>query len=83
MYLRGPVHLDMARQVFDVGNLYLNRSITCAIVGRQPFGGFRMSGYGFKAAGSPEYLLQCMQPFTPRTPASLFAFYPAKDYGFE
>lgn len=40
-------------------NLYLNRGITGAMVGRQPFGGFRLSGVGFKAGG-PDYLLQFM-----------------------
>ena len=41
------------------GNLYINRGITGAVVGRHPFGGFRMSGVGSKS-GSPEYLLQFM-----------------------
>jgi len=63
VYSRSPAHLDMARREFDVGNLYLNRKITGAVVGRQPFGGFRMSGFGFKA-GTPEYLLQFMQART-------------------
>ena len=40
-----------------MGNLYINRTITGAIVGRQPFGGFGMSGGGTKAGG-PDYLLQ-------------------------
>ena len=44
-----------------MGNLYLNRSITGAIVGRQPFGGFKMSGIGSKAGG-PDYLHQFMIP---------------------
>ncbi|OHE60816.1 MAG: hypothetical protein A2Z47_11735 [Thermodesulfovibrio sp. RBG_19FT_COMBO_42_12] len=43
------------------GNIYINRPITGALVGRQPFGGFGMSGIGSKA-GSPEYLLQFMHP---------------------
>jgi RHH-type proline utilization regulon transcriptional repressor/proline dehydrogenase/delta 1-pyrroline-5-carboxylate dehydrogenase len=42
-----------------VGNLYINRKITGALVGRQPFGGFGMSGVGSKAGG-PDYLLQFM-----------------------
>ncbi len=46
-----------------VGNLYLNRGITGALVGRQPFGGFKMSGIGTKAGGS-DYLLQFMLPRT-------------------
>ena len=45
------------------GNLYLNRGITGALVGRQPFGGFKMSGIGTKAGG-PDYLLQFVLPRT-------------------
>jgi RHH-type transcriptional regulator, proline utilization regulon repressor / proline dehydrogenase / delta 1-pyrroline-5-carboxylate dehydrogenase len=44
-----------------VGNLYVNRQITGAMVGRQPFGGNRLSGAGSKAGG-PDYLLQFMEP---------------------
>jgi RHH-type proline utilization regulon transcriptional repressor/proline dehydrogenase/delta 1-pyrroline-5-carboxylate dehydrogenase len=40
-----------------LGNLYVNRGITGAMVGRQPFGGNRRSGIGAKAGG-PDYLLQ-------------------------
>jgi RHH-type proline utilization regulon transcriptional repressor/proline dehydrogenase/delta 1-pyrroline-5-carboxylate dehydrogenase len=46
-----------------VGNLYLNRHITGALVNRQPFGGFKMSGIGSKAGG-PDYLLQFVVPRT-------------------
>ena len=46
-----------------VGNLYLNRGITGAIVERHPFGGFKMSGIGSKAGG-PDYLLQFLVPRT-------------------
>jgi RHH-type proline utilization regulon transcriptional repressor/proline dehydrogenase/delta 1-pyrroline-5-carboxylate dehydrogenase len=46
-----------------VGNLYLNRQITGALVARQPFGGSRMSGVGSKAGG-PDYLLQFMDART-------------------
>ena len=48
---------------FLVGNLYINRKITGALVGRQPFGGFKMSGIGSKAGG-PDYLLQFLLPRT-------------------
>jgi RHH-type transcriptional regulator, proline utilization regulon repressor / proline dehydrogenase / delta 1-pyrroline-5-carboxylate dehydrogenase len=44
-----------------VGNLYLNREITGAVVGRHPFGGYRMSGIGSKAGG-PDYLIQYVHP---------------------
>jgi RHH-type proline utilization regulon transcriptional repressor/proline dehydrogenase/delta 1-pyrroline-5-carboxylate dehydrogenase len=57
VYSRSPVNLELARQRFDVGNLYLNRPITGALVGRQPFGGHRLSGVGAKAGGE-EYLTQ-------------------------
>ncbi len=56
VYSRTPSHLELAVQRFRVGNLYLNRPCTGAIVGRQPFGGFGMSGTGTKAGG-PGYLL--------------------------
>ena len=44
-----------------VGNLYVNRNITGAMVGRQPFGGNRRSGIGSKAGG-PDYLMQFVEP---------------------
>ena len=48
-------HLERAREDFHVGNLYFNRGCTAAIVGYQPFGGFKMSGTDSKAGG-PDYL---------------------------
>lgn len=59
LYSRSPRHIELAREAFDVGNLYINRSITGALVGRQPFGGHRLSGIGAKAGGE-EYLKQFM-----------------------
>ncbi len=53
-------HLELARRDFHVGNLYLNRKCTGAIVGYQPFGGFNMSGTDSKAGG-PDYLILHMQ----------------------
>jgi len=47
--------LEKARREFQAGNLYLNRKITGALVGVQPFGGFKLSGSNTKAGG-PEYL---------------------------
>jgi RHH-type proline utilization regulon transcriptional repressor/proline dehydrogenase/delta 1-pyrroline-5-carboxylate dehydrogenase len=61
VYSRSPGNLRRARNEFEVGNLYLNRGITGALVERQPFGGFRMSGIGSKAGG-PDYLLQFVLP---------------------
>jgi RHH-type proline utilization regulon transcriptional repressor/proline dehydrogenase/delta 1-pyrroline-5-carboxylate dehydrogenase len=63
IFSRSPAHLDRARQELMVGNLYLNRGITGALVGRQPFGGFKMSGIGSKAGGH-DYLLQFVIPRT-------------------
>ena len=61
LYSRSPRNIELCRREFDVGNLYINRKITGAIVNRQPFGGFKMSGIGSKAGG-PDYLLQFLQP---------------------
>ena len=61
VFSRKPAHLMRARREFRVGNLYLNRGITGALVGRQPFGGFGMSGLGSKAGGR-DYLLQFVEP---------------------
>ena len=59
VFSRNPRHLEEARGKFRVGNLYLNRKTTGAVVGRQPFGGVNMSGTGDKAGG-PDYLLEFM-----------------------
>lgn len=61
VYSRSPVNIEKARKQFRVGNLYLNRSCTGALVHRQPFGGFKMSGIGTKAGG-PNYLLNFVDP---------------------
>ena len=53
-------HIEKAHEDFHVGNLYINRGCTGAIVGYQPFGGFNMSGTDSKAGG-PDYLIQHMQ----------------------
>ncbi|HEX4147675.1 MAG TPA: proline dehydrogenase family protein, partial [Pirellulales bacterium] len=49
LFSRSPANLERARRELLVGNLYLNRGITGAMVGRQPFGGFKLSGIGSKA----------------------------------
>jgi len=61
VFSRKPAHLEKAKRDFRVGNLYLNRGITGALVARQPFGGFGMSGVGSKAGGR-DYLLQFVEP---------------------
>ena len=63
LYSRTPERIEQASAEFEVGNLYINRTITGAIVSRQPFGGFKLSGVGSKAGG-PDYLLQFLEPRT-------------------
>ena len=61
MFSRSPKALERAQREMFVGNLYLNRGCTGAIVERHPFGGFKMSGGGTKA-GSREYLENFLFP---------------------
>jgi RHH-type proline utilization regulon transcriptional repressor/proline dehydrogenase/delta 1-pyrroline-5-carboxylate dehydrogenase len=61
VFTRMPSHIELAKREFRVGNLYINRSITGALVARHPFGGFGMSGVGSKAGGA-DYLLQFVEP---------------------
>ena len=61
LYSRTPSRIEQASREFEVGNLYINRTITGAIVARQPFGGFKLSGVGSKAGGE-DYLLQFLDP---------------------
>jgi RHH-type proline utilization regulon transcriptional repressor/proline dehydrogenase/delta 1-pyrroline-5-carboxylate dehydrogenase len=58
---RSPSRIERACSTLRGGNIYVNRAITGAVVGRQPFGGHGMSGVGSKAGG-PDYLLQLVQP---------------------
>jgi RHH-type proline utilization regulon transcriptional repressor/proline dehydrogenase/delta 1-pyrroline-5-carboxylate dehydrogenase len=58
---RSPAHIRLAAAELRAGNVYVNRSITGAVVGRQPFGGYGLSGVGSKAGG-PDYLLQFVEP---------------------
>ena len=60
VYSTSQGNLEKAKREFHVGNLYLNRKCTGALVGVHPFGGFNMSGTDSKAGGR-EYLLQFMQ----------------------
>ena len=78
VYSRSPATLKRARSEFHVGNLYLNREITGAMVQRQPFGGFRMSGIGTKAGG-PDYLLQFLVPINVTENTMRRGFAPATD----
>jgi RHH-type transcriptional regulator, proline utilization regulon repressor / proline dehydrogenase / delta 1-pyrroline-5-carboxylate dehydrogenase len=61
LFSRNPETIEYVSSRTPVGNLYINRQITGAMVGRQPFGGNRLSGSGFKAGG-PDYLLQFVDP---------------------
>ncbi|MCA9506903.1 MAG: proline dehydrogenase family protein [Myxococcales bacterium] len=56
LFSRSPQNIAKAKSLFRVGNLYINQKCTGAMVNRQPFGGFKMSGTGIKAGG-PHYLL--------------------------
>jgi RHH-type proline utilization regulon transcriptional repressor/proline dehydrogenase/delta 1-pyrroline-5-carboxylate dehydrogenase len=60
-YSRSPVNIERVKNELVCGNLYINRTITGAIVERQPFGGFKMSGGGTKAGGR-EYLQNFFVP---------------------
>lgn len=61
LFSRSPAHIALVKAQFECGNLYINRSITGALVDRHPFGGFKMSGVGSKTGG-PDYLKQYMEP---------------------
>jgi RHH-type transcriptional regulator, proline utilization regulon repressor / proline dehydrogenase / delta 1-pyrroline-5-carboxylate dehydrogenase len=61
LFARNPDVVDRVIARSPVGNLYVNRAITGAMVARQPFGGNRLSGTGTKAGG-PGYLLHFVEP---------------------
>ncbi len=63
VYTRDPEKIERAENEFHVGNLYINRKCTGALVGVHPFGGFNMSGTDSKAGGK-DYLLLFLQPKT-------------------
>lgn len=60
-YSRSPANIELVKKEFNVGNLYINRGSTGALVYRHPFGGFKLSGGGSKTGG-PDYLIQFMDP---------------------
>jgi RHH-type proline utilization regulon transcriptional repressor/proline dehydrogenase/delta 1-pyrroline-5-carboxylate dehydrogenase len=80
LYSRSPAGIRRVRREFRVGNLYINRKITGALVHRQPFGGFKMSGIGSKAGG-PDYLLQFVLPRTITENTMRRGFAPAAEEG--
>jgi RHH-type proline utilization regulon transcriptional repressor/proline dehydrogenase/delta 1-pyrroline-5-carboxylate dehydrogenase len=61
VFSRSPAHVEEALDTLRAGNVYVNRAITGAVVGRQPFGGNGLSGVGSKAGG-PDYLQQFCDP---------------------
>jgi RHH-type proline utilization regulon transcriptional repressor/proline dehydrogenase/delta 1-pyrroline-5-carboxylate dehydrogenase len=61
IFSRSPAHVRAATSALRAGNVYVNRTVTGAVVGRQPFGGSGLSGVGSKAGG-PDYLLQFSDP---------------------
>jgi RHH-type transcriptional regulator, proline utilization regulon repressor / proline dehydrogenase / delta 1-pyrroline-5-carboxylate dehydrogenase len=63
LHSRSPANIERVRREFRVGNLYINRKITGALVDRQPFGGFKLSGTGPKAGGR-DYLPQFLHART-------------------
>jgi RHH-type proline utilization regulon transcriptional repressor/proline dehydrogenase/delta 1-pyrroline-5-carboxylate dehydrogenase len=60
-FSRSPANIERVKAQLEAGNVYINRSCTGAVVGRHPFGGFKMSGAGTKAGGR-DYLLQFLIP---------------------
>jgi RHH-type transcriptional regulator, proline utilization regulon repressor / proline dehydrogenase / delta 1-pyrroline-5-carboxylate dehydrogenase len=60
-FSRSPDNIERVKAQLEAGNVYINRSCTGAIVGRHPFGGFKMSGGGTKAGGE-DYLLNFLVP---------------------
>jgi RHH-type proline utilization regulon transcriptional repressor/proline dehydrogenase/delta 1-pyrroline-5-carboxylate dehydrogenase len=60
-FSRSPANIERVKAELVAGNVYVNRSCTGAVVGRHPFGGFKMSGGGTKAGGG-DYLLQFLIP---------------------
>ena len=74
VYTNNREKIDKARERFFVGNLYINRKCTGAMVGAHPFGGFNMSGTDSKAGG-PEYLLQFLQSEVDRGKSGLKALF--------
>ncbi len=63
LFSRSPENIAKVSRDIEVGNFYINRHCTGAIVGRQAFGGMKLSSIGFKAGG-PNYLLQFMKEKT-------------------
>jgi RHH-type transcriptional regulator, proline utilization regulon repressor / proline dehydrogenase / delta 1-pyrroline-5-carboxylate dehydrogenase len=76
-FSRSPDNIERVKARLEAGNLYINRSCTGAIVGRHPFGGFKMSGGGTKAGGE-DYLLHFLVPRVVTENTSRHGFAPEK-----
>ena len=61
VFSRSPANIERIKNELEVGNMYINRGITGAMVDRHPFGGYKMSGIGSKTGG-PDYLKQFTEP---------------------
>jgi len=83
-FSRSPDNIEHVKARLEAGNVYINRSCTGAIVGRHPFGGFKMSGSGTKAGGE-DYLLHFLVPrvVTENTSRHGFAPEQSPEYGDE
>ncbi len=83
-FSRSPDNIERVKARLEAGNVYINRSCTGAIVGRHPFGGFKMSGSGTKAGGE-DYLLHFLVPrvVTENTSRHGFAPEQSPEYGDE
>ncbi len=77
---RSPAHIRLAEAELRAGNVYVNRTITGAVVGRHPFGGYGLSGVGSKAGG-PDYLLQFLEPRAVSENTLRQGFVPGEDDG--
>ncbi len=64
LFSRSPANIERIKHEMECGNLYINRANTGALVGRQPFGGFKLSGIHGSKAGGPDYLLHFLEPKT-------------------
>lgn len=78
VYSRSPVNIEKVKRELEVGNLYINRTITGAMVERHPFGGVKMSGVGSKTGGV-DYLIQYMEPLATSENTLRRGFAPAED----
>ncbi|UOF02646.1 L-glutamate gamma-semialdehyde dehydrogenase [Bdellovibrio reynosensis] len=78
IFSRSPANIARVKNELEVGNLYVNRGITGAMVDRHPFGGYKMSGVGSKTGG-PDYLKQYMEPIAVTENTLRRGFAPAEE----